>query len=542
MILAEIQKKHKDFFKKFEFASEYNGMVNPIIIKCKVCKTERLFTATRNAIKTTKCLECERVEKHNNFVKHIKRVRPYLEVVGNYIESKKHIKFRCTKCNYEWDAMPFIFTRKNREPSNCPNCLNRVITLDTIKRRLKKINPDIEITSKKFVKTHDNLKLRCKKCNYKWEMHASKIFQNDRLFPVCQECSSRIKVSHEDFMKDIKNTKIKILGEFVNYKTKIKVQCKKCNFEWEQLPSNIKSNSGCPICAKKTSKYEQEIYDFLVELGIKNIVRNKFFFNDKKRFEADIYLSDYNLAIDFHGLYFHSNIYKEKTYHLDKLNFFNSLDISIVQIFENEWLSKQEVVKDILKRKLGLTQKLFGRKCIVKEIDTVTAQIFSDYHLAGFKGGQIKIGLFHEDELVSVMILGKNRFNKNTKAFELIRYVIHPEYAIYGGMKKMLKYLEKEFKIYELESYIERRYFNGDGYYKNGFQFLENTQVNYFYFKPQTPEIIHSRIQFQKHKLEKKLDIFDPNLTELKNMDQNGYLRIYDCGNIKVQYKGEKPI
>ena len=40
---------------------------------------------------------------------------------------------------------------------------------------------------------------------------------------------------------------------------------------------------------------------------------------------------------------------------------------------------------------------------------------------------------------------------------------------------------------------------------------------------------------FQKHKLHKKLKIFDDSLSEKQNMHNNGYFFIHDCGNIKVQ-------
>ena len=41
---------------------------------------------------------------------------------------------------------------------------------------------------------------------------------------------------------------------------------------------------------------------------------------------------------------------------------------------------------------------------------------------------------------------------------------------------------------------------------------------------------------FQKHKLEKVLGKYDINLTEWENMLQNGYDRIWDCGNCKWIY------
>ncbi len=38
-------------------------------------------------------------------------------------------------------------------------------------------------------------------------------------------------------------------------------------------------------------------------------------------------------------------------------------------------------------------------------------------------------------------------------------------------------------------------------------------------------------VQFQKHKLKDKIDIYDSELTEYQNMLNNGYDRIWDCGN-----------
>jgi len=45
--------------------------------------------------------------------------------------------------------------------------------------------------------------------------------------------------------------------------------------------------------------------------------------------------------------------------------------------------------------------------------------------------------------------------------------------------------------------------------------------------------------KFQKHKLEKMLDTFNPNLTEFENMKMNGYDRIWDCGNVKFVWNKE---
>ena len=70
-------------------------------------------------------------------------------------------------------------------------------------------------------------------------------------------------------------------------------------------------------------------------------------------------------------------------------------------------------------------------------------------------------------------------------------------------------------------------------YFKTGFTFLTHTKPNYFYFKNSS---VFSREQFQKHMIKNKLPIFDQNLTEYVNMLNNGFDRIWDCGNYKFVY------
>ena len=45
--------------------------------------------------------------------------------------------------------------------------------------------------------------------------------------------------------------------------------------------------------------------------------------------------------------------------------------------------------------------------------------------------------------------------------------------------------------------------------------------------------ILESRMKYQKHKLFRLLDKYDSDKSEYENMCDNGYLRIWDCGNLK---------
>ena len=124
------------------------------------------------------------------------------------------------------------------------------------------------------------------------------------------------------------------------------------------------------------------------------------------------------------------------------------------------------------------------------------------------------------------MTFCKSRFNKNFE-WELSRYSSSKH--VIGGAGKLLKYFERIYKPKSLITYADRRFSQGNLYFKLGFIFDHFSSPNYFYTKNQ---IKLSRIECQKHKLNKILGKkFDKDLSESENMFINGYNKIYDCGN-----------
>ena len=131
------------------------------------------------------------------------------------------------------------------------------------------------------------------------------------------------------------------------------------------------------------------------------------------------------------------------------------------------------------------------------------------------------------------MSFGKPRFGKK-EGFEIIRSCSKKGYLILGGFDKLLSYFEHNYKPNKIISFIDIRYFNGRSYESSGFSLEKLSDPNYYYFDPKNPSVLFNRMSFQKNRLHKKLKIFDPNLSESDNMSLNGYLRIYDAGNLKM--------
>lgn len=351
------------------------------------------------------------------------------------------------------------------------------------------------------------------------------------------EYQSYLRIKHKESYWDIFHTKLSLkkiipkfnIDDYIQNKS-LEFECTRCNKLFTRNESNPqKINCGC---LKFRSSYEHDIIEWVREIYHDTVKNNKHFtdINTNKRWEADIFIPKLNISIEFHGLYWHSDIHKDANYHQDKYTFFKQQNITLIQIFENEWIHNQDIVKSIIKSKLGINQTIYARKTTIQEIDIPTYRNFIDTnHIQGYSHSKIKIGLFKDNELVAVMGVSKSRFSSKYE-WELIRFCNRLNTNVVGGFNKLLKYVLSNYPITTMGTFCDLRYFDGHGYNSSNFVFTHITKPNYFYFK-QNDNILYPRTQFQKHKLSKKLPIYDSNKTEYENMLCNKYLRIFDAGN-----------
>jgi len=288
----------------------------------------------------------------------------------------------------------------------------------------------------------------------------------------------------------------------------------KCNYCYPRL-----TNSG-------TSQAEQEVLEFIKQY-YPNAKSDRTILNGK---EIDIYIEELKLGIEYNGLYWHSEIggNKDSKYHQEKTLLAKSKGIHLIQIFEDEWLNKQDIVKSILLNKMGKSpNKVFARKCIIKSVENKEAkQFLFDNHLQG--GIQCThIGIYFENQLISMISMGKSRFNKSFD-YEILRFCNKLNTSVTGGLSKLIKYFRKEYNPESIITYADARIGEGKGYEKCGFKYKELTSPGYFYLKNNGRE---SRMKYQKHKLKNLLETFDPTFTEWQNMQLNGFDRIWNCGN-----------
>ena len=232
------------------------------------------------------------------------------------------------------------------------------------------------------------------------------------------------------------------------------------------------------------SNLEQEVCDFLTENKISYIknCRTVLPNNNNRYYELDIYSEEYKIAIEINGIYWHSSLFKDKYYHERKSKQAEKFGIRLIHIYENEWKDPQtrSIIKSLLLIAFGkINNKIYARKCIIKEISNKEAKVFNDKnHLQGHRNAQITYGLFYNNELVQLMSFSRTHYNRNLKDnddWEIIRGCPGSNNIVIGGVSKLLKHFISCHKPKNIFSYCDFNKFDGKSYLAANMKFIGYT-------------------------------------------------------------------
>jgi len=289
----------------------------------------------------------------------------------------------------------------------------------------------------------------------------------------------------------------------------------------------------CEVCYPrnyKTSKVEQEIADYVSGLGLTIIQNTRRVLNSKK--EIDIYVPEKNLAIEVNGTYWHSQILLEsngysKLRDSEKYKEAVEQSITMISIYDAEWIEKGDIVRSRLAGFAGKSKTIGGRKCQLREISSKEANTFlNQNHLQGSGRSNARYGLYYNNALVSVMTFSKENISRKIKGWEINRYCNKLNTTVQGGASKLFKRFCNDHSPEEVISYSDNRWGNGSVYSRLGFAPLSQTPPNYWYFQANDTKMYH-RYTLRKSATD------DQELTEWQNRQQQGWNRIWDCGNTK---------
>jgi len=287
------------------------------------------------------------------------------------------------------------------------------------------------------------------------------------------------------------------------------------------------------VSTNKENSYERRIREFLESNNIRFEQNNRSIIAPK---EIDFYLPDFKLGIELCGLYWHSTrINIDKLHIKKKQELCKKVDVRLITIFEDELLSKFEIVINRLKQLVGINKSYgYARNCKIKEINSKQGIDFLNaHHIQGSGKNNIYLGAYLNNELVSVMTFSNRNPAKGHKSniTELNRFV-NP-FNIVGIASKLFSYYVKTYNPDKILSYSDNRWNTGNLYNILGFTTIRHTQYNYWYVVKQQRK---HRYAFTKQRL---LTIFpeeDPTQTEQQIAENHNLYRIYDCGSTVYEW------
>jgi hypothetical protein len=288
---------------------------------------------------------------------------------------------------------------------------------------------------------------------------------------------------------------------------------------YKRIESKIPLCTICYPIGDNVSIKESELLKFINSIYMGDIIQSY-----RDGLEIDIYLPDLKLGFEFNGLYWHSDNFKEKGYHLEKLNHFKSRGIRIINIWEDDWTNRNDIIKSQIINIIGLnSNRIFARNCYVEEVSSkISKKFLNENHIQGWVNSNIKIGLYHNGELVSLITFdhfeGRKKMNDNE--WNLNRFCNKLNTNVLGGASKLLKYFINKYNPKRIISYADKDWSVGNLYEVLNFEKINETSPDYKYF------IDGKRVHKSRYRMsrtgisESKIDL----------------LKIWDCGKIKYEY------
>lgn len=359
------------------------------------------------------------------------------------------------------------------------------------------------------------------------------------------------------------NPKQFILDNFKDHKPSLKELSEYCGIHVNSV-GDVIHKSHCEDCIAYVFSYmEQEVYDFLREFlpGDIEIERNTF--QIITPYELDIYIPQYKFAIECNPTYTHNSSYgvnyggseeplksfaKPINYHRMKSEMCKEKGIFLFHIFGYEWTHRKEIIRSMIRNDLHFTEnKIYARKTTLAKIPSSTAYKFlQENHRQGGIQSKVALGLYYQNELVSVMTFGGMRntigqvkkSEENENCWELSRFCNKINTSIVGGASKLFKHFIEEYHPREVKSFSDISHATGNLYPTLGFEFVHENNLGYVWVNLKTDDAI-SRNSAQKRFLKTLLHDEDIDLskTEAQIMVEHGFVQVFNSGTILWKWK-----
>ncbi len=200
---------------------------------------------------------------HEQFIKELTDINPYVEVLGEYESAIIKIPVRCKICGKKWETKPSLLLLGR----GCPDCGKKKIS-NALKKtneqfidELGAINTNIK-PLEEYKGFNEKISFQCKICGFVWQTTPHSIFSGHGCHRCGYEKQKRIqRMTDEEFYNKLScvNPDIVVLDKYVNNHTRITFQCKKCGKKWKTVPNSVLLGHGCPECSRSSTSFFEQV-------------------------------------------------------------------------------------------------------------------------------------------------------------------------------------------------------------------------------------------------------------------------------------------
>ena len=367
---------------------------------------------------------------------------------------------------------------------------------------------------------------------------------------IMKECTNI-----EEWMKFVEDVEGYISLHYQEEKPTYKQLADRLGVRISTVADCIERNKFNHLIKFSQSYMEQEVSELLDSLRINYQMHNRSVIAPN---ELDIYIPDYRLAIECNPTATHNSSFGymnidnniiDYSYHKKKTDLCESQGVFLFHIFGYDWKHHKPVIESMLR---NLLQKndivIYARKCEVKEVNWQDSlEFLKTNHRQGASSASIRLGLYYNNELVSLMTFNKMRTTIGTGSedltdcWELARFCSKLNTSVVGAASKLFKHFVTEYTPQRIRSFSDRAHTKGTLYSNLGFKEVRRSDPGYMWVDTKT-DVAYNRVNAQKQNIKKFLhdDDIDLALTEREIMESHGFARVYDSGTITWEWTLQK--
>lgn len=448
--------------------------------------------------------------------------------------------WRCRAAAHEWRA---AVIKRTRRGDGCPYCSNRKIQPGS--NDLATARPDL---ARELVNPADGsryalgspalVEWRCGNGHVYKARIADRVTRNTE----CGVCAGKLvlpgfndlSTTHPDIAAQMYDAAVSPTTVMSGSKTVVRWECDRGHEWFARVANRAQLGAGCPQCAADSfvSAFEREVAEYIASLlpDVQTSVRR---FKGLGISELDIFVPGLNIATECHGVYWHSERFKPKGVHAAKRAACEAIGIRLIQVWEDDWAERRQVVERMLAHKLGVSSepRIAARSTTARTATTAEAREFLNVnHIQGFTGATHHLALEHDGRLVALMSL--KRTGKPGE-LRLERYATAAH--VLGGQSKLIRYAEAMVSGWtRLITFADREVSDGGLYERTGW--VKDGEL--------APDYKYRVGNRREHKFSYRLARFrsDPalkfeeGLSERQLAQLNGLDRIWDSGKTRYVY------